>query len=406
MKIVMLCDFYGESLAYQENLLTRYYIKHGHQVTVIASTFESVFDFVNDRYDPSRPESVFVSGGAKIIRLPYRTNLFNRARTYRNLTAILDAEAPQLVFVHDIMLNLPDAIAYVRRHQSARMILDYHADYSNSAKNWLSLTVLHGIIRKRVLRMAQPYLSRIFPVTPASARFLSEVYGIRDDDMEILPLGTDMDLARRLRERHAGKAVRSRLGIPQDDLVIVTGGKLTPGKRTELLIEALAGVSRLNAWLVIVGDAGSSDHDYLSMLKAKAANAPHVIFTGWLEDHALLAHIEMADVAAFPASQSILWQHAVGMGKPLVIGDRQAGIGGTQDVSYMNTYGNILIARGEQPTAAELTSMLTPLLDSPDLRKKMSTGALRVAGEILDWNRLIQRTLEPIYERAMGSQPI
>ena len=48
MKIVMLCDFYFESLEYQENLLVRYYRKHGHEVVVIASTFDSVFDYYNE----------------------------------------------------------------------------------------------------------------------------------------------------------------------------------------------------------------------------------------------------------------------------------------------------------------------------------------------------------------------
>ena len=38
MKILMLCDFYHESLEYQEQLCAKFYVKHGHAVTVVTST--------------------------------------------------------------------------------------------------------------------------------------------------------------------------------------------------------------------------------------------------------------------------------------------------------------------------------------------------------------------------------
>ena len=49
MKILMLCEFYNETLEYQENLLVKYYRKHGYEVTLITSTYESVFDYYNTK---------------------------------------------------------------------------------------------------------------------------------------------------------------------------------------------------------------------------------------------------------------------------------------------------------------------------------------------------------------------
>ncbi len=80
MKILMLCDFYDESLEYQENLLVKYYRKHGHQVTVVTSTFDSVFDYYQDRHDPGKPARTYFDHGAKIVKLRYRYNLLNRLR--------------------------------------------------------------------------------------------------------------------------------------------------------------------------------------------------------------------------------------------------------------------------------------------------------------------------------------
>ena len=52
---------------------------------------------------------------------------------------------------------------------------------------------------------------------------------------------------------------------------------------------------------------------------------------GWLNQDDLNRHLAMADLAVFPASQSILWQQAIAMGLPLIVGDA-----GHQDISYLN----------------------------------------------------------------------
>ena len=147
VNIVMLCDFFNESLEYQENLLVKYYVKHGHAVTVITSTFDSVFDYYSDRHDNCWPARDYEHGGARIIKLRYRYNFMNRLRAFTSIHAILEQAQPNLIYVHDIIPNVLEAIAYEKRHPQCRMILDYHADYSNSGRSWLSIRVLHGVIR-------------------------------------------------------------------------------------------------------------------------------------------------------------------------------------------------------------------------------------------------------------------
>lgn len=395
MKVLMLCDFYNESLAYQENQLTQQYLAAGHAVTVVASTFDNLFDFVNDRYDPTWPERTYECNGAKIVKLRYRTNFLNRVRTYRPLGPLLAHECPDLIFVHDIHLNLPDVVAYVRAHPGVRLILDYHADYSNSGKNWLSLKVLHGVIRKRALDRARPLLERIYPVVPASARFLHEVYGVPRHEMEILPLGADLALSRAVTAAQAGRALRARHGIGDEAFVVFTGGKLTPAKRTEALLHAMRQLDDLEAWLVVVGDGASPDDDYPRRLREAAAGVPRVLFTGWQDNQGLLGHLDMADVAVFPASQSVLWQQAIGMGKPLVIADARALAGGDQDVSYLNLYDNIAVTDGSLAPERYIAEQLRELATHRERRARMAQGARRVAEEMLDWRSIAERTLQP-----------
>lgn len=387
MKILMLCDFYNESLEYQENLLVKYYRKHGHEVTVVASTFDSVFDYYNDRHDPSWPPRTYFDHGAKIVKLRYRYNLLNRLRAYTPIDALLQQEAPDLIYVHDIMLNLPECVHYVKHHPGCRMILDYHADYSNSGRNWLSLKLLHGVARKWFLDRARPHLSRIFPIVPAGAQFLHEVYGVPHGEMEVLPLGADVDLAREVHARGDGQRLRAQLGFASSDIVIFTGGKLTPAKRTELLFEAVRRLPQLPLRVVVAGEASAADADYKRRLHEAAAGLD-VRFAGWLGREDIYRHLDMADLAVFPASQSILWQQAIACGLPLICGDV-----GHQDISYLNLADNIVVLPHDQIRADRLAETIADIAGQSGRLQRMRDGAARVAAEHLDWNRLIERTL-------------
>jgi glycosyltransferase involved in cell wall biosynthesis len=389
MKILMLCDFFNENLEYQENLLVKYYLKHGHRVTVIASTFESVFDYYADRHDNTVPGRVFESGGAKIIKLRYSYNLLNRLRAYTPIKDILQNEQPDLIYVHDIMLNFPECVDYVRCHPSCKMIMDYHADRSNSGKNWLSLSILHGVFRKWFLDRARPYLSRIFPIVPASATFLHEIYKVPYADMELLPLGADTDLVQAIAGDERRKELRAKYGISEDDVAIVTGGKLTPAKRTELLLEVVGLLPRLKLKVIVIGDTSDSEVEYRHQLESYAINNKNIIFVGWLGREDIYHHFNMADLAVFPASQSILWQQAIAAGLPLIAGDI-----GHQDISYLNLHENIVILRDSAISAAGLATAINDILGTPDRLLEMSEGAKRVAEELLNWNKLVGRTLQ------------
>src|SRR6185312_2063651 len=145
------------------------------------------------------------------------------------------------------------------------------------------------------------------------------------DEMEVLPLGADIDLAQQVRALGARTELRKRYGIERDSVVVFTGGKLTPLKRTELLIEAWAKLNIDRLHLVVVGDAPERHAAYKRLLLDAARGRPNIHFTGWLSAEEIYKHLDLADIAAFPASQSILWQQAIAMGLPLVIGDTAGG---------------------------------------------------------------------------------
>jgi glycosyltransferase involved in cell wall biosynthesis len=232
----------------------------------------------------------------------------------------------------------------------------------------------------------------IYPIVPSGVTFLNEVYGVPHSEMQLLPLGTDLDFGRRVHEAGEGRRLREALGIGAGDFVIFTGGKLTPFKKTEVLVEAVQGLGRSDVHLLIVGAAGSTEADYLAMLQSAASENPRIHFCGWQNKEGVYRHLDAADMAIFPASQSVLWQQAIGMGLPLVVGDRSE-LMAYSDASYLNRHDNMIILDHTMPSAAQIEGILRELIGDRVRLTRMADGARRTADEMLDWSKLINETL-------------
>jgi 1,2-diacylglycerol 3-alpha-glucosyltransferase len=388
MKIVMLCEFYDEKLQYQENLLAKYYAKHGHEVTVLASTFNSVHDYIAHRYNRRDPAREYRDGQVKVIKLPFSLNLLNRLRKFGDVGELLTGEKPDLIFAHDIHLNIAEAAAYKQSHPGCRIIMDYHADYTNSAKNWLSLTILHKLIRKRFLHKHLKYIDKIYPVVPMGAVFLNEVYEIARDEMELLPLGADTDLARSTLAEGAREAVRRSLEIPSDALVVFTGGKLAPLKKTHIVLDAFLEVADPNLHLLVVGDG---DRSYMGQLLRRSDGHPRVHFVGWLDSEDVYRHMGACDFAVFPGSQSVLWQQALSMGLPLIVADGTHR--GAQDPSYLNLYDNMVIVAQEKVTSDVIAGEIRQFASDRVALQRRRASALQASDELLNYDKLVAKTL-------------
>lgn len=384
MKILIMCDLFDENIGSQENILAKYFQKHGHRVSILTSTYESVFDFIADKYDPGKRAKSYHIGDLKVFRAPMRMNILHKLRSYAGVRKILEDVRPDMIFMMDIMPDMLEVVRYKKRNSHVRFVMDYHADYSNSGNNWVSLKILHGVIRKAILRTGLPYLDAVYPVTPGSGDFLKEVYGLCWDQMELLPLGADMDAGVAIARRHEGKALRQELGIADDATVIFSGGKFAKLKRTELLIEAVRRLPQHAIELVIAGAPNIGEEEYAATLRAAAGDDPRVRFVGWLDNPGLFRFMDMADLAVFPASQSSLWVQAVSMGLPLVVGNF-----GAQDTSYMNAHGNIIELPASEIRTERLAEVIDELVSNPQRLATMAAGARRTFTEVLDWDMLV-----------------
>ncbi|SMP31764.1 glycosyltransferase family 4 protein [Chryseobacterium profundimaris] len=387
MKILFICDYYDDSQLYQEPMLSKYYRHLGHKVYVITSHHKDVFNYVSEKNVKANfKETVLGRYGEIIYRLPYTINVLNKIKKFSNIFSILDEVAPDMVFLHDISFNLHEVIKYKRKNKSIKIIMDYHADYSNSGKNWVSINILHRIIRKRYLHFYLKHIDRIFPIVPHGAKFLNEIYSIENNRMEILPLGVDTLAVEEIKSniKDYKKQILSKYNINENALLLVSGGKLDELKKTDLLIQAMGNLPS-NVHLLLFGKPTT---EKFKLYLEKLSEGLNVHFIGWITAEETLKLYLISDIAVFPASQSVLWQQAIGAGLPLLVGDS-----GGQSAEYMNKNNNIIVVDKENLNVNTFSNILTELIRDERKRKNMSEGAVLTTKTYLDYKIIAEKTL-------------
>lgn len=319
---VCLANFYIDNYSYQENILPKYHKKIGHEVSIVASylTFDE-----RGRIIVKRPQTThYISeNGIVVDRVDYKG--FNKffkqinqtLRNYVGLYSILEASAPDIIFIHGCQFwDIFKIIKYKRKHSSVKIFVDNHADFINSGRNWLSLNVLHKIIWRICAKSIEPYTEKFWGVTPVRSKFLNEIYKIEKSKIDTLVMGVDLDAAN-FNERHRiRKEVREELGIKDDEYLITNGGKLDKKKGTIELLSAFKTIKSDKIRLLLFGTA----NEEINKIIENAVNSDNRIrFIGWLDSTSIYRYLFGTDVAVYPGTHSVLWEQTIGMGIPTII---------------------------------------------------------------------------------------
>lgn len=316
MKIVHLClgNYFADGFAYQENLLTKMHKQLGYDVEVIAST--QSFDANGKICYLTETGSYINEHGIQVTRLPYKWNnsMGHKLKRYVGTFAALEKAAPDILFIHNVQfLDSSVVVKYLKAHPNVTVYADNHADYANSATNWVSRNILHKILWKRCAHRLKPYVKKFYGVLPVRVRFLTDVYGLPKEKCELLVMGVDDELVAQATAPASVENVRKQYGVAQDDFLIVTGGKIN-GYRPETL-NLMRAVTRLSNTKCKVLVFGVVSQELQAEFDALCSNE-RVIFAGWktpAETNSLMA---AADLVAFPGLHSVMWEQAVGLGVP------------------------------------------------------------------------------------------
>lgn len=336
MKIVHLClgNFFIDNYSYQENMLPKYHAKLGHDVMVVAS----LYTFNNEGKGTFLPSPSYYhdNNGFEVVRLAYKKPIsWNKFfRHYDGLKEVIEQFAPDVIFSHNVSYGDTLVVKnYIKRNPNTKLFADNHADYINSARNWLSRNILHPIIWRHYAKIIEPYMTKCFGVTPMRCRFLKEMYHINSNIIEFLPMGVD-DEAIPDNRTEVRNNIRKHYNIGNDSILIFTGGKIDNRKNTHILIDAIKQINNPQIHLVICGVL-SPEMDYL-----KEEFNDNMHYLGWCDSEQVMNNMIASDFACFPGTHSTLWEQAVGVGLPCILKH-------WNEMTHMDVDGNCIFVKGD-----------------------------------------------------------
>lgn len=331
---ICLCGPVTDNFGYQENLLTKYQAKLGMDVSMIASPYY----FTREGTIAVSDKKEYVNtDGVKVFRLDVKKGDYeDKFRRYSGLFETMVKIKPDVLFVHGVQfLDLTEVVKYKKRNNNVRMYVDNHADFSNSATNFLSRYILHGVIWKKFAKLAYKHAEKFFGVTPGRVRFLKEVYKLKNDKLDLLLMGADTDKVEEALGSNVRKEIRAKFGIGDDDFLIMTGGKIDYAKKqTLLLMDAVSAIE--NAKLVVFG---SVEED----LKEEVYKRAHgnIQYIGWIDADDSYKYFTAADLVVFPGRHSVFWEQVLGLGIPMIVkywdGNEHVDMGGNCLFLYEDT---------------------------------------------------------------------
>ncbi|WP_372590335.1 glycosyltransferase family 4 protein [Fervidobacterium pennivorans subsp. carthaginiensis] len=337
MKIthVSLCGTVTDNLSYQDNLLPKYHKKLGFEVSMVTSKY-----ILNDEGQLTVNErSQYINkDGVKIIRIEnmFGTTVNSKFKLYKGLYKVIEQEQPDILFIHGVQfINIADIVKYVKKQPHVKVYVDNHADFSNSARNWLSLNILHKVIWRFFAKMIEPYTTKFYGVLPARVDFLKRVYGLPEEKVELLLMGADDEKVQKARDPLVRKAIRERHGIKEDDFLIVTGGKIDKPKwQTLLLMEAVQKIGTERVKLIVFG----SVIDELRGKVESLSDGKKVQYIGWISADEAYEYFASADLVVFPGRHSVFWEQVAGLGVPMIVkyweGTTHVDVGGNCEFLY------------------------------------------------------------------------
>lgn len=207
----------------------------------------------------------------------------------------------------------------------------------------------------------------------------------------VVPLGLDLARFDRV-EPGARGAVRTELGVADDDVVVTFVGRLVPIKRVDRLVDAVAEARRDGArlHLAVVGD-GALRAELEEQVRAVGLER-HTTFLGYRRDlEAIAAATDVGALSSASEGTPVSLIEAAAAGRPLVATD----VGGVRDVVVPGA-GFVVSA----DDVAGFAAALAELAADPALRERMGAHARAHVRERFGVDRLVA-DVEALYDQLL-----
>lgn len=378
---ICLCGATTDGFLYQENLLAKFHRKMGHDVTLIASEWIIGSD---GKLTTTDQTNYYNNDGVRVIRIPILFGTIDaRLKVYPSLIQTVKKTHPDLLFIHACQfLDVYRLSYYLKKNPDIRVYVDNHADYSNSAKGWISKNILHRIIWRKCAQKINPYVQTFWGVSPARVDFLIDLYALPREKCKLLVMGADDDLADWAHKENCKRSLREKYHIEKNDFLIITGGKIDQWKaQTLFLMQAILQNQADNIKLIVFGSVIDELQEKVNHL----ADGVKVQFIGWQSAEESYRLFDVADLAVFPGSHSVYWEQAVGQGIPMIVKNWE----GTH---HLDVGGNVIFLNDD--SVSEISNALFDILkNDKEKYQKMKRVASQKGPQIFRYSAIAKKSI-------------
>jgi glycosyltransferase involved in cell wall biosynthesis len=219
--------------------------------------------------------------------------------------------------------------------------------------------------------------------------------GLGPDDLCRIPIGSN--ISTHPVETADVKAVRQKLSLTDDKVLLGYFGFLNESKGADILLNALAALDERFHLVFIGGQTGSSDPEnnasFLGGLKKLTADLglnERVHWSGFLPDKMVSSYLQAADLITMPYKDGVSLRRgtlmaALAHGRPIITTEPAS------PIPELRQGENIWLVPVED--AGALVSAVTHLADNRKTAEQLGTGAAKAA-EWFTWERIAVQTAD------------
>lgn len=325
MKIVEIEDFVHPSTGYQVNVLSKYFVKFGHDVTIVCGEMDKMPAYLTDFFDISNIKEDDADfkreTGVSIVRVPIYKYVSGRAIYTKKIFEVVDKLKPDILFIHaeDTVIAMQYLLKMHKKEYA--LIMDNHqCDMSSHNRfrevfRWVYRKIFTPIIKKNgylVVRLVE------------DDYYMQDHFGIPMQLTPCITFGTDTLLFNK--NENVKQSFRKEYGIGEDAFVFIYAGKLDEYKGGLFLAETLKKKFESEKELVFIV-VGNTSGEYGKNVEKTFNESENKILRFPTQKYVELAKFfQASDVCLFAKECSLTFFDAQACGLPVISEDNEINV--------------------------------------------------------------------------------
>jgi glycosyltransferase involved in cell wall biosynthesis len=372
MKIAIVVEEFDPNKRYLEYYLARELTKLGHRVYIFTFGWSK---------GPSR---TMLKEGFEVVNVPHFAEIGDyHVPNFRGVAIIFKfIKVEKLDIIHCQPLDSPLSLLFIawKRLFKYKIVGSIMTQLNLVFSPWnIKKKILFSLSKIVVTEYVEKRSEIIFAKNRELTKLISRSYDVPQNKFRTIPLGADPELFKFDSESRILQ--RKKLGLSENDVVIVYSGKIDPSKSLDVFVGALAPIVIRNGKvkLLIIGKGELFYTKHLEKLISNLKITNNVIFHPWVNRTMLPSFYSASDIGVWPGLSSISIVDAASTGLPVVIARYPV-----ETYAVENENGFTF----EIGNAKELRECLEILVRDDKLRKEMGCRSRLLVEQKLNWRTI------------------